>query len=70
MYVLGGANNRGQLLGTVEVYDPRTDAWKQVSSMPTYRHMHGGVAFDGKIYALGGLGPDGDLLSTADVYDP
>ena len=75
VYVLGGTvafggGGGGKGLSTVEVYDPRTDAWKHVSSMPTYRHMHGAAAHDGKIYALGGLGPDGDLLSTADVYDP
>ena len=67
VYVLGGNDDSGRCLLSADVYDPRTDAWKQVSSMPTGRRMHGAVALDGKIYALGGLDPDG--VSTADVYD-
>ena len=72
VYTLGGGNDEddGEFLSTVDVYDPRTDAWKQVSSMPTKRSMHGGAALDGKMYAVGGSNYDDRVLSTADVYDP
>ena len=63
VYVLGGCHG-GDILGTVDVYNPLTDAWKQVSSMPTERHLHGAAALEGKIYVMGGF------LRTADVYDP
>ena len=74
VYALGGCSE-GDDLSRVDVYDPRTDAWKQVSSMPTGRRIHCGVTLDGKIYVMGGVltiytdGADGSL-STADVFDP
>ena len=40
VYVLGGS--WGGKLSTVDVYDPRADAWKKLSSMPTIRERHGG----------------------------
>ena len=68
VYVLGGFVD--DVLGTVDVYDPMTDGWKQVSSMPTKRCAHGCVALDGKIYAIGGFNGDDGTLNSADVYDP
>ena len=91
VYVLGGTGACVNALGTyvsalstAEVYNPRTAAWNQVSSMPTDRSRHGVAVLDGKIYAIGGLddgsesdietGPfllmKGAFLNTADVYDP
>ena len=74
VYVLGGADTSEAYssgLSTVDVYDPRTDAWKQVSSMATKRRQHRGVALDGKIYVMGGCTDGGsDALNTVDMYDP
>ena len=72
VYVLGGSDDGDSRLGTVDMYDPRTDTWKQVSSMPTGRSQHGGAALNGKLYAVGGYSGHGDEspLCTADVYDP
>ena len=71
VYVLGGkrAVPKTSSSSVVEVYNPLTDAWKMVSSMPTARSMHSGVGLDGKIYVMGGHGDDSHL-STAVVYDP
>ena len=69
VYVLGGQDRDGEILSTVDVYDPRR-GWKQLSSMPTARHMHGGAVLDGKIYILGGRDGAEGPLSTAVVYDP
>eukprot|EP00964_Phaeocystis_antarctica_P149269 scaffold116353_cov66-Phaeocystis_antarctica.AAC.1 len=68
VYVLGGNEGDDSTLSRVDVYDPRTDAWKQVSSMPTDRFLHGGAALDGKIYVMGR--GSGDVQDTADVCDP
>ena len=70
VYILGGINGEYEVVNTVDVYDPRTDAWKQVSSMPTNRFHHGVAALAGKIYVMGGSGKDHGHLSTASVYDP
>ena len=76
VYVLGGANGNDEWQSTVEVYNPLTDAWKQLSNMTTIRSMHGAAVLDGKIYVMGGAGSargingDDDTLSTAEVYDP
>ena len=70
VYVLGGCREGSECLSTVDVYDRLTDAWKQVSSMPTKRRMHGAAALDGKLYAMGGFNVDDGFLSTVDVYDP
>ena len=78
VYILGGSNVSEEGLSTVDVYDPLTDAWKQLASMPAGRHLHAGAALDGNIYIMGGQpNPDvvyddgGDIsLSTADVYNP
>jgi len=75
VYVLGGSTEVGGALSTAEVYNPRTAAWSQVSTMPTDRSLHGVAVLDGKIYAMGGLDQETDeftepFLGTADVYDP
>ena len=71
VYVLGGMNEADEDLCTVDVYDPRTNAWKkQQSYMRTTRREHGATVLDGKIYVMGGRDDNGDHLSTADVYDP
>jgi N-acetylneuraminic acid mutarotase len=69
VYVLGGSDPDNSELSMVHAYDPRTDAWKQLASMPTGRHLHGGAALDGKIYLMGGLDGVGSVLSSAAVYD-
>ena len=66
----------------MDVYDPRTDAWKRVASMPTTRSSHAGVALNGKVYVIGGFGGNHDIgldvfsrhrdkyLGSMDMYDP
>ena len=69
VYVLGGSDPDGSNLSMVHAYDPRTDAWKQLASMPTARRLHGSAALDGKIYLMGGRSGNGSVLSSAAVYD-
>src|SRR5581483_3959720 len=71
IYILGGANSSGDLLDTVEAYDPRTQSWTVVTSMPTARfNLAAVLGPDGHIYTLGGANSSGDLLDTVEVYDP
>ena len=66
------------------VYDPATDAWKDLSPMPTPRGAGWAVELDGKIYVIGGAqanvrgnpaapftpGTPQLVLGTVEVYDP
>jgi len=92
IYVSGGATKWDWALSayspsvpTVEVYDPATDTWTQVSDMPWPRHGHSASVVAGKMYIIGGqdfavvkLWQEGkidedemeELFSTVDVYDP
>ena len=57
-------------VGTVWVYDPKTDSFSEGASMGTRARGAGGVAVhDGRIYYAGGL-RDGDAVKWFDVYDP
>lgn len=54
------------------VYDPSTDSWKQLTSLPTGRsHAEGSTfAIDGKIYMTGGQGNDGNSTKYVTIFDP
>jgi len=56
-----------------EVYDPLTNDWKSLASMPTKRHGAFMASVNGKIYVIGGMGDVNDMwktLSTVEMYDP
>jgi N-acetylneuraminic acid mutarotase len=60
IYVSGGCPRRMQdgiwpCVPTVEVYDPATDTWIQVSPMPWCRRTHCASAVGGKMYIIGGM---------------
>ena len=61
VYVSGGATTWGEGTGNwtgvsnVEVYNPTTDTWTQVSSMLRTWHSHTASAIDGRMYIIGGL---------------
>jgi N-acetylneuraminic acid mutarotase len=88
IYVIGGAtSNDGaketgihparphRVVGTNEVYDPATNSWATLSSMPTARnHVAVGVV-NGKIYVIGGRLGSGFIgraanTDTVEGYDP
>src|SRR6266852_5929097 len=63
-------------VGTVEEYDPATNAWRQRSSMPTPRnHATAGVV-NGKIYVIGGrvggafITSGSSNVDVVEEYDP
>ena len=72
MYVVGGVEEGpgANGLASVDVYNPMTDTWSTVASMPTTRAFFGAVVgSDGRLYATGGYNDSGHL-SAVDAYDP
>ncbi len=69
-YAIGGRPG----LSDVEEYDPLTNAWTTMTSMPTGRGGLGGASWANKIYAIGGRsGPTfggGFIYNSNEVYDP
>jgi len=51
-------------------YDPDTNVWTELASMPTARGEHLAVAFGGKIYFIGGRFDLGRDSNANEVYDP
>lgn len=68
IHVLGGAFHYQ--------YDPETNTWIQLASMPTLRYSGFGLAaYNHKIYLIGGYlgyeyGPNDSVSSANEVYDP
>ena len=54
----------GQLMSSVDCYDPDTNTWSQVANMNMARWGHSLVSLHGRLYAIGG-----DVYSV-EVYDP
>jgi len=73
IYVIGGwyvsaGDSKGKSLSSTEVYNPSTNTWTTLASMPTPRCSLQTEVINGKICAIGGFGSN-DLSST-EVYDP
>ena len=64
IYAIGG-RRIGEILQTVEAYDPETDTWTKKSDMPTPRQGLSVSVVDGIIYAIGGY--DGPYLPTVEA---
>jgi N-acetylneuraminic acid mutarotase len=52
------------------VYDPATDQWSTLPSLPAPRGSIGAVALNGKIHAIGGRDPQDRLQATHEIFDP
>jgi N-acetylneuraminic acid mutarotase len=66
LYAVGGWN--GNVVATVEAYDPATNMWTTRAPMPTPRGDLAVGAINNAIYAVGGY--NGGNLSTVEAYDP
>ena len=74
IYTLGGRLGWTQEDGTVdsnanEVYDPATDTWQILSSMPTNISDINANVVNGKIYMIGGVNHQFPSLSMNEMYD-
>jgi hypothetical protein len=54
LYVIGGRDNSGSYLRSVEAYNPATNTWAIKTSMPQGRSGLGAAVQDGLIFAIGG----------------
>ncbi|MFN8556519.1 MAG: kelch repeat-containing protein [Dehalococcoidia bacterium] len=76
LYVIGGEGNDADPRGVfdqTEAYDPRADAWRTLTPMPTPTHgLTGAALIDGRIHIPGGASArGGDTGSTIhQVYRP
>ena len=74
IYVIGGSNatnNRGEVLGVMEVHDAESDSWDTSKErMPTERVGLMVAAVDGILYAIGGrkIWINADI-ATVEAYD-
>jgi N-acetylneuraminic acid mutarotase len=73
VYVFGGLNDAGTVLGSGEAYDPRTNAWTLLPKGPVARYGAAAVTLpSGRILVIGGaVDSQGQLLTRrVDRYDP
>ncbi|MDR0373001.1 MAG: hypothetical protein LBI79_05540 [Nitrososphaerota archaeon] len=62
IYAIGGSlatvalRNKSDYMATNECYDPTSNTWVTLTSMPTPRHGFAIATYDGKIYCIGGYG--------------
>merc|ERR1711938_293201 len=69
LYTVGGRNDDGGRLSSVERYDPAVGAWEAVALMAAARSAPAVAALEGKLYAAGGYN-GGDYLNSVERYDP
>ena len=65
IYVMGGLDDKGNSLNSVEYYDPATKKWAAAAKMGTARYYFSAATLNGKIYVMGG-----NNLSSVEYYDP
>ena len=60
-------------LSNVEVFNPKTNRWRERTEMSVPKAAHSTSVIDGKIYVMGGHLQEGEkskTLSTIEIYDP
>lgn len=76
IYVVGGMDDNGASLASVEVYDPGSQSWSGVAPMQTRRDNPGSAAVDGKLYVFGGRTRDAGgatadpTLTSVEIFNP
>ena len=55
VYVIGGVDANLRTVGTVERYDPSSDAWETLPPLPGPRHHAATAVVDGVLYVFGGF---------------
>ena len=72
MVVVGGDDNGGEFVSSMERYDPSTNAWEEeaMAPMPSARKYVSMAVLDGKLYAAGGESEaDGATSNLVERYD-
>lgn len=76
LYAVGGASDAdgvdtGDLpnTDTCEVYDPSTDAWRNVAPLPETRSQHAGAALGDRLFVSGGICRESSAIASTFVYN-
>jgi len=65
VYVMGGSSG-----STNQAYDPATNTWTYMTSVPTPRYALAVVSVGGLVYAIGGMGSGSIVQDTVEAYNP
>jgi Carboxypeptidase regulatory-like domain/Kelch motif len=68
-YSVGGFDG-GTITPNGYAYDPASDAWTAIATMPTPREKPQVAAINGKLYVTGGWDAQGNPIARTDVYSP
>src|SRR5688572_23819104 len=60
IYVIGGLDQRGSAVSTVEVYDPEVDRWNASTPLPQPLHHAAAASHNGTLYVVGGYLEDNE----------
>ncbi|XP_078492586.1 kelch-like protein 12 isoform X2 [Ciona intestinalis] len=69
MCVAGGWDS-GNVLSSVELYNPVVNTWTNIASMKTERYQHALVSYNGRLYTFGGYDDDSNDLNSMESFDP
>ncbi|HLA62841.1 MAG TPA: kelch repeat-containing protein, partial [Rhodothermales bacterium] len=70
IYVMGGRNASGQVLGSVERYNPTTNTWSSGPSLRDDRTNAAATVIGGYLVLTGGRDDDGEVTDDCEMYDP
>ncbi|GAA41725.2 kelch-like protein 2/3 [Clonorchis sinensis] len=68
IFVVGGVNENGEMLSTVECFNPDTNAWTMVAQMPSLKCALGVCGLEDRLYVVGGLDSSGNACNHTEVY--
>ncbi len=69
IYVFGGRDG-GDILDSVEIYDPLSDTWTDGAPTPALLWRSRAIAWGDSIYLVGGYEPNGAVHMRIDAYHP
>ena len=70
VYAIGGVDVSSYPMDEVDVYDPDTDTWSTIASLPTPLAGASAAFADGRIFVMGGYDPGFSEVDTVYAYDP
>jgi N-acetylneuraminic acid mutarotase len=70
IYIIGGFDQRGRAVSTVEVYDPQADQWNASAPLPWPLHHAAAASYNGTLYVVGGYLADNEPTDKLLAYDP
>ncbi|HEU4605587.1 MAG TPA: kelch repeat-containing protein [Nitrososphaera sp.] len=70
IYIIGGFDQRGRAVSTVEVYDPQADQWNASEPLPWPLHHAAAASYNGTLYVVGGYLADNEPTDKLLAYDP